>query len=476
MKILVNKILLHEYPRIIVIPVILSCIFFLSLTTIFLNSFLYLPRPLLIYENLIILSLVAFLKPLIVTILLFLILLIDCTYHIGKIYYDNFFDVLLEFKYIIYNNAIEQIAYLVLFLLFITLIFFLFSKKLDHKDFKKFSILSSLFLFMLVLLDKLEEKKYLIGPVDEIFNNVPQFDREFANSILWGIYDDFQAFKDIKKNNISLEKKPDIDNFFYKKIPSYFEKTKENKKNVVLIIVESFGYYKDKKIQKFIFQPFKNSKLKENYVVNIGRLKLDEGSTVTAEFRELCGKKNSDYRIKIDFLCAPFIFGEHGYKTYGVHPNTGGFFNRNKWWPKLGFKETIFMPMIKKNNMAICNNSFRALCENELLTSSLERALNSKQPFFYYFLSIEGHLPTRSFKEIDYNKCRVEFNVKRLLCGNIIANKKLLSHLIDKILTLGFKETDFYLVGDHTPNSPYIRNKELFLGRDVFSITIKSRD
>ena len=92
--------------------------------------------------------------------------------------------------------------------------------------------------------------------------------------------------------------------------------------------------------------------------------------------------------------------------------------------------------------------------------------------FFLYYLSIEGHLPTKFPNEEDLNKCISEIKRDKSYCGNLLVNKSFIQTIVESAAELGILDIDFYIVGDHSPKSLTDQNSDIHKGNEVLAISL----
>ncbi|MDC0064468.1 sulfatase-like hydrolase/transferase [Gammaproteobacteria bacterium] len=301
--------------------------------------------------------------------------------------------------------------------------------------------------------------------------------KSMSNSLLNSIYRDsidyFEAKEDLGISQ--LEESPNI---FFKDINNNIKNNLIYRKNFVLVIIESLGYINDPLIRDFVLNPLNDEYLLENFYVGSQRLDALQGSTVTSEFRELCGIYHSDFNnINRDLICAPKIFNDLGYETHSVHPYLGGYFNRRVWWKDIGFKHRNFMTRIDNSFYKKCSGSYVSYCDDEFFSEIFKSIYTANDPFFLYYLSIEGHLPTKRVSSDEIDKCIENTKIKtQFICESLIINREMIRTIINSLKELEVTGTDLYLIGDHTPKHPFVSSSpKLYSENNVQVITFKSK-
>ena len=460
---------------------IFSIIFLISILYLLSNDFLNISRPYFVYETLIVIPITYLFGATVGAFFLLIVLSFDAINHIGVIYFHNLVDVYKNFQFF-FSHSYAWFYYLLqAVVIFLCYCFYRLVKNIEKRRLRNLS----LFFFCLLLiifsvdnfLSKQERFKSFLQTNEILVTGL----KNISNSLILSIYKDAKQYKDIKQyievnenySNIIL---PGSKSFFYPSLKSYKNEELKEKKNVVLIIIESLGYAHDPAVQEFLLEPLNDIRLNKKFHISSSKLEALEGSTVTAEFRELCGIKYGNYnKIHEDFMCAPKIFYELGYSTLAAHPYIGGYFNRRIWWKEIGFKETYFMKNIKNEDFKKCYGSYESFCDNQFFSRTLEEASYIKTPFFLYYLSIEGHLPTKLASEEDYINCIFKLKRNRVFCGNLLINKSLIETIVKVIIDLELENTDFYLVGDHVPKFVLSQNLNVLEANNVQTVSLISK-
>lgn len=173
------------------------------------------------------------------------------------------------------------------------------------------------------------------------------------------------------------------------------------KPNIIMIMSESFW---NPKILKDITYPdtFMEDYEKieqEGTTANILSPQFG-GGTCNVEFEALTGF-SMDYiqnglmpyqgLIKKDFWSIAQYLVENGYNTIAMHPNSGDYYNREKVYNNLGFKETIFGDEFEQDivrGWVISDNAVMNKIE-EIYSETLDK----DEPQFIFAVTIQNHQP-----------------------------------------------------------------------------------
>ena len=167
-----------------------------------------------------------------------------------------------------------------------------------------------------------------------------------------------------------------------------------NGRNVVLVIVESLGNMLDANARARIVAPIYDSRITEKYDVSYGRI-VYYGSTTSAEMRELCETREpyTEFTKTSGSSCLPERLQMRGYTTTAVHGFYSGMFDRNRWYPRIGFEKMEFGEALIPQITRECGRTFRGACDADLPPLIERVAAGTKKPDFIYWLTLNTHIP-----------------------------------------------------------------------------------
>ncbi|MCP5080517.1 MAG: hypothetical protein GY948_02350 [Alphaproteobacteria bacterium] len=171
------------------------------------------------------------------------------------------------------------------------------------------------------------------------------------------------------------------------------------RKNLLVVMVEGLGAIA-KPEMRALFENALSANLPE------GRYRLTTGvspyagSTTGATSRELCGQWGSylTYLGKGKFRCLPRRLAEQGYETIAYHGRPFHMFQRDLWYPSIGFTELNFLDQLVKDHehqlTGRCGTVFTGLCDVEVAHVVRDRLLqNNGKPKMVYWLTLNSHIP-----------------------------------------------------------------------------------
>jgi hypothetical protein len=170
-------------------------------------------------------------------------------------------------------------------------------------------------------------------------------------------------------------------------------------RNILFVMVEGMGAFANPADRAVLTEKLAS-------VTRDGRFTLEHGtsaysgSTTGAESRELCGRWGDyqDYIGGARFDCLPRRLSARGYETVSYHGFNASMFDRNLWYPAIGFQRTNFLPEIVRDHRAAvpgrCGSVFTGLCDDELArVVHREMTRGGDQPKFVYWLTLNSHIP-----------------------------------------------------------------------------------
>lgn len=112
--------------------------------------------------------------------------------------------------------------------------------------------------------------------------------------------------------------------------------------------------------------------------------------------RELCDTvfgpgDNTDSTLR---NCLPWKFRKLGYRTIGVHGFTKHMFDREHWYPRIGFQELIFREELAPKLKGVCGSAFAGNCDTEVASYIGDMiAARGNQRLFIHWMTLTAHLP-----------------------------------------------------------------------------------
>ena len=223
-------------------------------------------------------------------------------------------------------------------------------------------------------------------------------------------------------------------------------------RNILVVVVEAMGHFADPKNEAFLLRSFADTELRKRYDISTGTTTY-YGSTTAAELRELCDSREPYARI-VDGLqldCLPHRMAARGYRTIAMHGFTRKFFEREVWYPKLGFEKVIFGEDLAETAERQCGGPFRGPCDVDLIPLIGRELKSAAEPTFFYWLTLSTHVPIAPREGTPQLGCDHGGGAMHQVevCYMTEMWSDLLSSLVR--MTLDIPPTDILIVGDHAP-------------------------
>lgn len=232
------------------------------------------------------------------------------------------------------------------------------------------------------------------------------------------------------------------------------------RRNLAIIMVESLGAPVDnQEMQRLLFKAFDDPAIREKFTASRGT-SLYYNSTTAGEVRELCGRWGDYYDIVDaggDKSCLPARMQRAGYATHAFHSFAGFFFEREKWYPGIGFEESRFAPRLMADGAEECGGVFPGACDRDIPAQLAKQLKQGGKPQLVYWLTVNSHLPVPTGSNLEVDNCAAispeltkEFP---MICRQFALWDAWEQALVKELKADDFPPTDFLIVGDHMP--PY---------------------
>ena len=344
----------------------------------------------------------------------------------------NLGDILYLSNFFFSSPALYKILVFGAFLIVIILFFFIRDRLIALSHFSINQIVAVLVLYVILLI----LSSFQIAP--NILNSQSLFFIQHNQSNMLGI-DKHGVITDLTTDYAS---KPLLDEI----------NTNSLKSNKILFIVnESWGETAKPEQQNAILASIYKNKDQLEYIQR-GSFSI-VGSTIAAEFRELCQKKlfvmdvksvnNNNY-----ISCIPTILKIRGYRTHSIHAATSMMYNRESWYPLLGLSNRYFYEDLPEGGQC---KSFNGRCD-VLLVSKVKKLLLDSDKSFVYWLTLNTHAPydDKLFNNsLDCNAVGLENDTH--VCGSYQLQYQFFDALSQLIIDPAMKDVEVFVVGDHPP-------------------------
>ena len=252
------------------------------------------------------------------------------------------------------------------------------------------------------------------------------------------------------------------------------------KRHLVVILVESLGVPVGGEEKSLFAADWYRPEWRERFSMSTGNVPY-YGSTTNGELRELCnrwGEIDSFNFARED--CLPHRLKRQGYETHAYHSFSQYMFDRNAWYPQVGFDNITFREQLLENNASNCGGVFPGVCDTAIAPLVGNVLKNADQPQFVYWLTLNSHLPVLPEPSLQTAQCEMGKKQWRednpQLC-RLFKIHHLLAESIDALITdPALPPTDILIVGDHVPPFFDRASRLRFDGRHVPWIMLEWKD
>ena len=249
-----------------------------------------------------------------------------------------------------------------------------------------------------------------------------------------------------------------------------------DRRNVLLIVVESLGHLADPAGQSVLMSPLNDPELIKRYDVRTGSTTY-YGSTTAAEMRELCNTREP-YQSLLDghrLICLPELMAARGYRTISLHNFGRRFFDREHWYPKIGFHQMIFGEDLAGSVKRSCGGPFRGPCDADMIPIIASELRQTDKPAFFYWMTLSTHVPIAPHEGTPRLNCQHD--------GGSIGQEEVCYmtemwiDLLQAVITMAARlpPTEILLVGDHAPPLWSKQGRHLFTPGQVSWVRLTPR-
>ncbi|WP_315835482.1 sulfatase-like hydrolase/transferase [Bradyrhizobium prioriisuperbiae] len=227
-----------------------------------------------------------------------------------------------------------------------------------------------------------------------------------------------------------------------------------NGRNVVVVVVESLGYFNNPLARARIAAPLNKPRVTDKYVVTSGTAQY-YGSTTSGEMRELCSTRAryADFARESGTDCLPSKLHRLGYSTLAVHGFSQDMFERREWYPEIGFDKAVFGESLLSRVTRRCGSAFRSVCDADLAPVIAKEAAYVNSPRFIYWLTLNTHIPVGPGDALTNYDC--ELKPDDFGTVHVCRMAELWHDLFGSIARLALEPAigpaEILIVGDHAP-------------------------
>jgi phosphoglycerol transferase MdoB-like AlkP superfamily enzyme len=239
--------------------------------------------------------------------------------------------------------------------------------------------------------------------LSNISNNI--YNNELAKNGMYSLFSAFrhnemkysEFYKTINNQKV-FENLRKLENFDDKTSKIVINKKLKNKKNVILIMVESLSakymgvYGNDKNITPYL-DKLTTQSLFFNNLFATGTRTVRGMEAVTLSIPPTAGRSIIKRPINDNLDSVGEVFKENGYQNFFIYAGYGYFDNMNNFFSKNGFN---ILDRLDFQNDEITFENAWGVCDEDLLNKTIQKAnqlSQENQPFFFFVMTTSNHRP-----------------------------------------------------------------------------------
>ena len=225
--------------------------------------------------------------------------------------------------------------------------------------------------------------------------------------------------------------------------------------NLVVVMVEALGVPLGEQEGALFEADWNRAAWRRRYTVQRGAIPF-YGSTTSGEVRELCSSRRSYDDITAPMsACLPARYHAAGYETHAFHGFAATMFQRNRWYPLIGFDGASFRDDLYARGLSRCDGVFAGACDRQVPALIAERLKTATKPQMIYFLTLNTHLPIMRDRSIETLDCALGegrwAQENPQLCRLFLMHHYLAEAIDALAMDPELPPTDILIVGDHFP-------------------------
>jgi hypothetical protein len=232
--------------------------------------------------------------------------------------------------------------------------------------------------------------------------------------------------------------------------PSWLTKAIKGEPKILSIVFESYGIDKSKpQINQYFEKEIRKALPKRE--VYSGVIPYS-GSTVNGELRELCSVRTDGVMLDSvpkEHVCLPQKLARQGYTTVAFHNNKGGFYDRLRWYPSIGFATFIDRNIMLEKGYAPSQYAFGGIADKEM-AEEISRWLANHKKIFAHWITLDSHGPYSKALAPAVTDCKKLAITEAAQCNYV----NTLQNTFAAIIFIAKQHPDVKIVvsGDHAPH------------------------
>jgi hypothetical protein len=226
-------------------------------------------------------------------------------------------------------------------------------------------------------------------------------------------------------------------------------------------VVEAMGQPRDAALRGEFDKIWMRPELTSRFEISHGETAFF-GSTTSGEMRELCQRWGNYPEITApDPRCLPAKLAKRGYRTSSYHAFYPTFFDRERWYPLIGFQHMHFGQELMNEGAGYCPNVFPGACDRDVPGIIARDLAKAQGPQFVYWLTLNSHLPIVENRALGTEHChRLGHGLDSdfpMICRLFSIWGSTADALVKVVDRPDFPPTHILIVGDHMP--PFTHQK-----------------
>jgi hypothetical protein len=240
----------------------------------------------------------------------------------------------------------------------------------------------------------------------------------------------------------------------------------DGRHNLMVVVVEAMGQPTNPVLRARLDAIWTRPEFASRFEITRGTTTY-YSSTTTGELRELC-QRWGDYR-EIEGPqpdCLPALLARRGYQSRAYHAFVPTFFERDRWYPLIGFEQLSFMDDLERRGARHCPSVFPGACDRDVPALIADDVAQANGPQFIYWLTLNSHLPVVANRELQTDTCRQLGSALDdhfpLVCRLFSIWDGSAEALARMVARPDFPPTHILVVGDHMPPFTQQNSRLLF--------------
>jgi len=228
--------------------------------------------------------------------------------------------------------------------------------------------------------------------------------------------------------------------------------------SLFFVVLESWGDYVDPAVRDAVESALHSPQAVNRWHIS-RRSVAFKGATTAGEIRLLCGSALHYSRIgSANEACLGVGLKRLGFSTVALHGFSRFMFDREAWWPELGFDQTVFDDNLG-SAPARCGTVLRGICDTHMVDAAATRLGPGR---FVYLLTLDTHLPLAAVALTEHESLMCS---QRQLSASVCQHAAQMGRLIGKIVAVAATRQPaplLVLAGDHSPPFFDAKDKSMF--------------